>query len=114
MKQNNTIYKGDAHQSGDSRREFLKKVASLGALSFVGSNVFSNMLTATPTTAFPPRTRQPNPYVTDDGKPLLVDVIGNDFESMLTAGLEAIGGLNKLTANAQSILIKPNLNLDFP
>lgn len=90
------------------RREFLKNF-SIGTLSVLGGNIFPRLIKATPTT-YPPRTRIPNPYLSDDGKPLLVSVVGTDFEQMLKAGLEKIGGLGKLIDNNQDVLIKPNLN----
>ena len=41
---------------------------------------------------------------------MLVVVSGDDFGSMLRAGLERIGGLEKLIGPSQDVLIKPNLN----
>jgi len=90
------------------RRKFLKNF-SIGTLSLLGGNIFPRLIKATPTT-YPPRTRIPNPYLSNEGKPLLVSVVGTDFKQMLTAGLEKIGGLGKLIDNNQDVLIKPNLN----
>lgn len=93
-----------------SRRTFLKNVASYGALSCLGGSVFPRIATGATTMVYPPRTPIPNPYVTADGKPLLVVVSGDDFGEMLRTGLERIGGLGKLVDQNQDVLIKPNLN----
>ncbi len=58
---------------------------------------------------YKPRTRIPNPYIDYSGKPILVCVEGNNFNWMLKAGLRVLGGLNKLIAYNQNVLIKPNL-----
>jgi uncharacterized protein (DUF362 family) len=56
----------------------------------------------------------PNPYVTNDGRPILVAVEGTDFTTMLRAGLNALGGLGRLISPNQNVLIKPNLNHSDP
>ena len=61
-----------------------------------------------------PRQPLPNPYVTDDGRPILVCIDGSDFNQMLTAGLDALGGLNRLVSSDQDVLIKPNCNYADP
>ena len=91
------------------RRAFLKKMASMGALSLFGGEVLPRLTKADPG-AFPPRKRVPNPFVSSEGKPLLVCVSGTDFREMLRTGLEKIGGLRKLITNNEDVLIKPNLN----
>ena len=58
--------------------------------------------------------RIPNPFVTPEGKPILVIVKGTDFRQMLEAGLEQMGGLTKLIDSNQDVLIKPNLNMAEP
>jgi len=90
------------------RRKFIKNLTT-GVLSLVAGNIFPRILRATPTT-YPPRTRVPNPYLSNEGKPLLVSVIGTDYKEMLKTGLEKIGGITKLVDNNQDVLIKPNLN----
>jgi len=42
------------------------------------------------------------------GNPLLVEVSGSNAEDMLLAGLDSLGGLQKLLAKGKSVLIKPN------
>lgn len=61
-----------------------------------------------------PRQPLPNPYVTGDGKPILVCVEGTDFDRMLSAGLDALGGLDNLVNDNQDVLIKPNCNYADP
>lgn len=102
------ILKNEKMSNSFSRRQFMKSLG-MGAVALMGENIFPRILKATPTT-YPPRTRLPNPFVSSDGKPLLVAVRGNDSEKMLQTGLEKIGGLKKLINNNQSVLIKPNLN----
>lgn len=56
-----------------------------------------------------PRTGITNPFVNAQGNPILIDVNGNDFGIMLRAGLDALGGLEKLITSNSDVLIKPNL-----
>ncbi len=108
MYQINKNQSKENHTKVYPRRKFVKNLA-IGALSLFGCNVFSRFVKASPTT-YPPRIRVPNPFVSNEGKPLLVAVIGSDFKTMLKTGLEKIGGLSKLIDNNQDVLIKPNLN----
>jgi len=61
------------------------------------------------TLAIDPRVRIPNPFIAPNGRPILVCVEGDNYREMLDAGLQAIGGLDRLIDNNQDILIKPNL-----
>jgi uncharacterized protein (DUF362 family) len=61
-----------------------------------------------------PRIKATNPFVTNDGKPILVCVTGTDFSEMLSEGLAALGGLNKLIGASDDVLIKPNCNAAEP
>lgn len=104
-----------------SRRKFIKTITGAAASVFVlgnckmSTNEEINNDTPTPTgEVYSPRSRVTNPYVTDDGKPILIAVEGTDFTTMLRAGLEALGGLGKLIAANQDVLIKPNLNHSDP
>ena len=81
----------------------------MGALSLLGGEILPGLASADPL-AYSPRRRLPNPYVSGEGKPLLVCVSGTDFGEMLRAGLERIGGLEKMIDQNQDVLIKPNLN----
>lgn len=57
------------------------------------------------------RVGQPNPFLSREGKPILVCIEGYDVRTMLSKGLQALGGLNKLVTMRQDVLIKPNLVL---
>ncbi len=48
------------------------------------------------------------------GKPLLVLVEGQDLNTMVDAGLEAIGGLGRVIGNHRKVLLKPNTNQRDP
>ncbi len=65
-------------------------------------------------TIYGPRTGISNPFVTNNGDPILVCVTGTDFNEMLQAGLDAIGGLDRLIFDNQNVLVKPNLNHSDP
>ncbi|HEX9970757.1 MAG TPA: DUF362 domain-containing protein [bacterium] len=102
------ILKNENNSNAFPRRQFIKSLG-MGAFALMSENIFPRILKATSTT-YPPRTRLPNPFISSEGKPLLVVVRGNDFQAMLKTGLEKIGGLKKLINNNQDVLIKPNLN----
>ena len=89
-----------------TRRHFLKTLLSTaGSVAALGP--FSKLLASEQLTVGP-RIGLPNPYVTSDGRPILVCVNGTNFSQMLDAGLNTIGGLNPLIDNNQDILIKLN------
>lgn len=109
-------FKSEKKNKNGSRREFLKTLSGAAASVFVygsckgvsepsGGNNQGNQ----ESTVYSPRNGITNPYVTSDGRPILVSVTGTDFNQMLRTGLEAIGGLRKLITNNQDVLIKPNL-----
>ncbi|UCE05545.1 MAG: DUF362 domain-containing protein, partial [bacterium] len=100
--------RNENHKKAYPRRKFIKNL-SIGALSLFGGNALSRFVKANPA-AYPPRIRVPNPFISSEGKALLVVVTGTDFKTMLKTGLEKIGGLKKLVNNNQDVLIKPNLN----
>jgi len=91
----------------ESRRDFLKifpgGIASLLAFSPL-SRAFGSLL---PTVG--PRVRVPNPYVTIEGKPILIVVKGTDFSSMIAAGMKALGGWRRLIRDNHDLLLKPNM-----
>lgn len=94
-----------------SRREFMKTLsgAAASALALGSCSGVSNEPgdQEEPQT-YAPRVGIPNPFVTAEGKPILVCVTGTNFFNMLSRGLEAIGGLKKLIKNNSDVLIKPN------
>jgi uncharacterized protein (DUF362 family) len=55
-----------------------------------------------------------NPFVNASGMPILVSVEGGDFDTRLDAGLEALGGLDRLVGGALGVLINPNFNMAEP
>ena len=48
------------------------------------------------------------------GKPLLVIIEGKNIDSMIDAGLKAIGGLERIIGDHQVVLLKPNTNQRDP
>lgn len=58
-----------------------------------------------------PREGLPNPFLSREGKPILVCIKGFDVRTMLSKGLQALGGLDKLVTSRQDVMIKPNLVL---
>ena len=87
--------------SGIPRRDFIK-TSSVGAagLAIAGSHIACGGSTQMP------RQGLGNQFMQDE-KPLLIAVEGNDLNKMLVAGLEAIGGLEKLVSG-KSVVMKPN------
>lgn len=101
-----------------ARRHFLRALggAAVGTLlpGSCGSEDGSDNIAYDFVAKDAPRVRKPNPFVDLRGRPLLVCVTGTDLTSMLTAGLEAIGGLSKLIEPTEDVLIKPNCNAVGP
>jgi len=107
---------------GCPRRRFLREVAGtaaalgVGACGGGGGSPSSPGSATTPTPSAPvaalgPRVRQPNPFVTADGRPVLVSVEGRDFDLMLERGLRELGGLARLISGGSDVLVNPNFNL---
>ncbi|HEX6510699.1 MAG TPA: DUF362 domain-containing protein [Chloroflexota bacterium] len=61
-----------------------------------------------------PRRGGDNRVLNRDGKPLLVIVEGSDLDSMVDAGLQAIGGLKSVVGSQREVLLKPNTNQRDP
>jgi uncharacterized protein (DUF362 family) len=91
----------------NTRRDFLKALL-VGSASLLDMIPFARAIRSEILT-LDPRIRVPNPFVTPEGKPILVCVSGTDYARMLAAGLNALGGLDRLIDNDQDVLIKPNL-----
>jgi uncharacterized protein (DUF362 family) len=83
-----------------TRKEFLRIVTLLGMTSVLPVGVKS-------ATALKPRRGKGNLF-TDNGRPVLVAVEGNDADLMLAKGLEVLGGLANLLHADERIFIKPN------
>ncbi|MCP5049112.1 MAG: DUF362 domain-containing protein [bacterium] len=97
-----------------SRRKFIKTVSGAAASALVlGASTPVRGKGKQPT-IYCPRPGKANPYVTSDGKPILVSVRGTDFSKMLNAGLRAMGGLKRLVDKDQDVLINPNFNHSEP
>ena len=92
-----------------SRRRFLKTAASAGAATLLGGGFLPRGAKGGMADK-PPRTRISNPFISQQGKPILVSVEGDHFATMLDAGMQALGGWDRLFTNNQDILIKPNCN----
>jgi uncharacterized protein (DUF362 family) len=87
--------------SGIPRRDFIKTAAgSTAGLALAGSHIACGGSTQMP------RQGLGNLFMQDE-KPLLIVVEGDDLKKMLEAGLEAIGGLEKLVSG-KSVVMKPN------
>jgi uncharacterized protein (DUF362 family) len=102
-----------------SRRDFLKSLPGAAASAIIlGSCGDSKTSKSGPNdeepTILSPRSKAPNVFVSQGGKPLLVCVTGTNFKKMLTAGLSQLGGLSKLISANQDVLIKPNCNASDP
>jgi uncharacterized protein (DUF362 family) len=104
-------------KSTQTRRDFFKTIsaAAVSALIMVGSGCdpgkgddSTDDLKPEPK-SYPPRAGLGNVFVTSDGKPILVSVSGTEFPHMLSAGLEALGGLGLLLSSGTDVLVKPNL-----
>lgn len=97
-----------------SRREFLRTLPgiALSAMCWTSCSKDSDSVGPTdePSGPRPARAGKANPYVNTDGRPLLVCVEGTDYNAMLEAGLNRLGGLSPLVSTNQSVLIKPNCN----
>ncbi|MFQ5789419.1 MAG: DUF362 domain-containing protein [Acidobacteriota bacterium] len=102
------VFGQEVLQDGVTRRRFLK-AATFGAMGVAASQsdvVFGGLLRETARPGA--RARVPNPFA-KDGRPLLVVVEGRDLEAMLAAGLDALGGLDKLLPQGAPVVLKPNL-----
>lgn len=89
-----------------SRRDFIKvSIGGAVALSALGGGCLRQVVS--------PRLGRPNPFV-QGGKPLVVSVKGKDPKRMLQAGLEALGGLERLIGDGADVLIKPNFIFPQP
>lgn len=55
-----------------------------------------------------------NQVLSPSGKPLLVIVEGTDLDTMVDAGFEAIGGMQRIIGTNREVLLKPNTNQRDP
>jgi len=85
-----------------TRRDFIRTTA-IGAAGAAMVGPYAACSGA----AAAPRTGMGNLFL-ENGKPLLVVVEGDDLGKMLTAGLDALGGLQNLVAK-KKVVLKPNI-----
>jgi uncharacterized protein (DUF362 family) len=110
------IGKSDKIEGGNlTRRDFLKSLSGAAAAAVVlGACDEASRTDPQPETPqeniLAPRSKATNVFVNNAGKPILVCVTGRNFELMLAAGLAQLGGLSRLIAANQDVLIKPNCN----
>ena len=90
-----------------SRRDFIRAAA----VGVAGASVAGSQLACSASSEVP-RRGLGNIFMEGD-KPLLVVVEGDDLGKMLEAGLDAIGGLEKLVAG-KNVVLKPNLVASQP
>ena len=83
-----------------SRRDFIK-------LACTGSLMTSSWVSGCHRRVESARIGIRNLYTQND-KPLLVSIEGTDRQRMFDAGIEMLGGLDKLVAGGKKVLIKPN------
>jgi len=55
-----------------------------------------------------------NKVLSSSGKPILIIVEGQDIDDMIDAGIEAIGGLERIVGHHPEVLLKPNTNQRDP
>jgi uncharacterized protein (DUF362 family) len=94
------------HNGGQGRRHFLRQVMQAGAgvsgaalLGGLGSGCGMRV---------PACKSVPHNLFVEGGRPLLVSVEGEDLGAMLKAGLEALGGLDKLRGLGREAILKGN------
>lgn len=91
-----------------TRRQFLETTAS-GALATAATTTIPLSIDLLAQGGLPgPRRRQVKPLLRN-GKPLIVVVEGENPETMLAAGLDAIGGLGWLVHKGAPVVLKPNM-----
>ncbi len=98
----------DPSEPGFTRRRFLETTAA-GALATAATASLPLSIDLLAQGGLPgPRRRQVKPLVRN-GKPLIVVVEGENPETMLAAGLDAIGGLGWLVQRGSPAVLKPNM-----
>jgi hypothetical protein len=87
------------------RRGFIKTLLS-SAATLLTVSPFSKSFDSAILT-LEPRTRLPNPYITSDGRPILVCVTAENYQRALGMALNELGGLGLLVNNIQDVLSIP-------
>lgn len=100
-----------------SRRDLLARLrfgaTFLPAVALAPKSVLGSLLFEPDGPLVPVKPLIPNPF-THDGKVLVAMVHGHDPAAMLRAGLDLIGGIDRLGLRGQRVLIKPNVVNDRP
>ncbi len=100
-----------------SRRELLDRLqwgaVLLPALFSAPKSLLGSLLFDPEGPQVAPKPIPPNPFVSQ-GKALVAIVHGTDAAAMLNAGLELLGGLNRLSLAGKRVLLKPNIVNDRP
>lgn len=100
-----------------TRRDLLSRLSFgltfLPAIAMAPRSLFGNLLFKPEGPLVPPKPVPPNPFQRD-GKALVAIVHGHDPEAMLRAGLDLIGGIDRLGLRGKRVLIKPNIVNDRP
>ena len=95
-----------------SRRELLERLqlglTVLPAFAFAPQSLFGSLLTDPEGTLVPAKAVPANPF-TRGSTALVAMVHGHDVARMLDAGLELLGGLDRLALNGKRVLLKPNV-----
>ena len=100
-----------------SRRDLLSRLGFgltfLPAIAMAPRSLMGSLLFEPDGELVPAKPLPPNPF-TRDGKALVAMVHGQDPAAMLRAGLDMIGGIERLELKGKRVLIKPNIVNDRP
>jgi uncharacterized protein (DUF362 family) len=96
-----------------SRHHFLKRLRVFSS-RFLSSRKGNLRYSRLSSPLLAPRRKLANPFITADGRPLLVCVQGRNRAEMMKKGFLALGGLGRLGIDNREILIKPNLIMREP
>ena len=102
---------------GFTRRDFLSRLGFgltfLPAIAWAPRSIMGDLLFEPDGQLVPAKPIPQNPFVRD-GKSLVALVHGHEPAVMLEAGLEMLGGLDRLRVQGRQVLIKPNIVNDRP
>src|SRR5206468_2391203 len=100
-----------------TRRDLLSRLGFgltfLPALAMAPRSVVGSLLFEPDGVLVPAKPLPPNPF-TRDGKALVAIVYGQDPSAALRAGLEMLGGLDRLALQGKRVLTKPDVFINLP
>jgi uncharacterized protein (DUF362 family) len=100
-----------------TRRNIFSRLAFgltfLPALAVAPRSILGTLLFEPDAPLVPSQPRHPNPFARD-GRALVAMIHGENLGAMLRAGMELIGGLDRLSLRGKAVLIKPNVVNDRP